>query len=1096
MPIPWRLRFRRYRLHICLFFTALLLFLPKISPLSQPSDFQTPLPVPPVVHHHLRQEEDQTQYLQTQNEQAKPPLPKLPSLPKINSNDQDSNSKNKFVIRPYMHKVPRALPGTQVPDYSDFINIDILGSGSDTTRLNVGASVNRLPPASNLPRKEKFPVSNPYQLPSGSHSNIPSIQAASFYTPTSAQEAERSQRLQTIRNAFLTSWNLYKAHAWGADEIRPVSQLAINPFTAWGASIVDSLDTLQIMGLNSQFREAVNYVDSVDFDTTFRNSIPMFETVIRYLGGLIAGYDMSGQSEPVLLAKAIQLGDNLIGAFDTANRMPRLHFKWQDSDWKYHELSGATSSIAEIGSMSLEFTRLAQLTGNSSYFDAIHRVSVALSQTAKTLRKQYLFPGTVDSSGCLVVPINNEQLPSTDYGDENEAEAAETSASIAASGSATQTPTSSSSTNSGNPPSISTDTASSETPSPTPSTANSSTSSPGSNSVISPSPSNSISTTTYVPSPIVATTTYTPPASKPQTFVQPNPTPNSHNPGPGSTSFYTTIKLGAPSSSPVVIYDTYLSSIVYFTISTDRNGVKVTHTSGSTFTKLIPRTTQYIVMQNNNDNGAAEQLPTPVVYNSPTSKPSPTPSNGFNSVVIQPGHNVIVKQPQDKVAAHDQAAILDSDKVQDAEKLEYLEKSNAGKLRHADYQPKDFMMDEAVEEEIGLAKRAILMPPKEKEMYPDDTFAHKPDNENHLDTLEKRQSSGNVRNIVSLFGGGQSLITGCQSRGIYADDSSTGSHLGIGGGTDSTYEYYVKEYALLNGGSSLYKDLYENTIDAATQNFMFKPMVSGDPDIVFMGGLQYQGNNFWKYDNSMSHLTCFVGGMYALGSKVFNRPGDLDHARRLTDGCVWAYNITATGVMPEYFSVRRCPSAPLSGGSTPSCHFDPSTADQVSQRENQNLLAKLNAQGISTGGSDASTQVVSGSSSSGAYNKPDSFLSISPGYALRPEALESVFYMYRITGEREWQEKGWNMVSSILQLSGIADSSGNIVGYSSVSDVTDNRRQGVRGTTASSLFVDNCESYWYAETLKYAYLIFADTNVASLDTYVFNTEGHPFKRPN
>lgn len=61
----------------------------------------------------------------------------------------------------------------------------------------------------------------------------------------------------------------------------------------------------------------------------------------------------------------------------------------------------------------------------------------------------------------------------------------------------------------------------------------------------------------------------------------------------------------------------------------------------------------------------------------------------------------------------------------------------------------------------------------------------------------------------------------------------------------------------------------------------------------------------------MSHLTCFVGGMYALGSKVFNRPGDLDHARRLTNGCVWAYNITATGVMPEHFSVRRCPSAPF-----------------------------------------------------------------------------------------------------------------------------------------------------------------------------------------
>lgn len=325
--------------------------------------------------------------------------------------------------------------------------------------------------------------------------------------------------------------------------------------------------------------------------------------------------------------------------------------------------------------------------------------------------------------------------------------------------------------------------------------------------------------------------------------------------------------------------------------------------------------------------------------------------------------------------------------------------------------------------------------------------------------------------------------------------ASNGVHFGIGGGTDSAYEYYVKEYALLNGGNDLYKTLYENTIDASFENFMFRPLVQDDPDILFMGGLVYRGNNFYQYDNSNSHLTCFVGGMVALGSKVFNRPEDLENARKLTNGCVWSYNITASGVMPESFSVRRCPSAPLGGGPTPPCIFNASTADEISLQENQNLLSKLHAQGIDTGSWDASVQVTSDNSNDGAYDKPDSMLQISPEYALRPEALESVFYMYRITGEQEWHDKGWDMVTSILQLTGIGDSTGKVVGYSAVKDVTDNRRQGPGGTTASDLFSDSCESFWYAETLKYAYLLYSDPDVVSLDKYVFNTEAHPFMRP-
>ena len=42
--------------------------------------------------------------------------------------------------------------------------------------------------------------------------------------------------------------------------------------------------------------------------------------------------------------------------------------------------------------------------------------------------------------------------------------------------------------------------------------------------------------------------------------------------------------------------------------------------------------------------------------------------------------------------------------------------------------------------------------------------------------------------------------------------------------------------------------------------------------------------------------------------------------------------------------------------------------------------------------------------------------------------------------------------------------------------------------------LDECESFWMAETLKYFYLIFSEPDLVSLDEWAFNTEAHPLKR--
>lgn len=175
--------------------------------------------------------------------------------------------------------------------------------------------------------KEHFPVTSTIQLPSGSPKPVPKIQAT-FAKESSAERKERESRLATVKEAMSFSWNNYREFAWRKDELSPVTNGSRNPFAGWGATLVDGLDTLYIMGMEEEFEEAVAAVAEIDFTTSFRKDIPLFETVIRYLGGLISAYDLSGLKHEILLNKAVELAEVLMGAFDTPNRMPIVFYYW------------------------------------------------------------------------------------------------------------------------------------------------------------------------------------------------------------------------------------------------------------------------------------------------------------------------------------------------------------------------------------------------------------------------------------------------------------------------------------------------------------------------------------------------------------------------------------------------------------------------------------------------------------------------------------------------------------------------------------------------------------------------------------------------
>ena len=177
---------------------------------------------------------------------------------------------------------------------------------------------------------EHFPVPTDdiIQLPTGTPKIIPQIQHK-FTTESASDKTAREDKREIIKKAFLFSWDGYRSKAWKQDELSPVSGKYRNPFCGWGATLVDTLDTLWMMELKDEFEEAVDAVKEIDFTTSARNDIPLFETVIRYLGGLVAAYDISGGTYKILLDKAVELADVLMGAFDTPNRMPMTFYMWK-----------------------------------------------------------------------------------------------------------------------------------------------------------------------------------------------------------------------------------------------------------------------------------------------------------------------------------------------------------------------------------------------------------------------------------------------------------------------------------------------------------------------------------------------------------------------------------------------------------------------------------------------------------------------------------------------------------------------------------------------------------------------------------------------
>ncbi|KAL6693833.1 glycoside hydrolase family 47 protein [Trichoderma pleuroticola] len=529
-----------------------------------------------------------------------------------------------------------------------------------------------------------YPPKSIRPLPTTAPVKYPRIQT-SFARESPDARKTRQHRQLAVKDVFAKCWASYKEHAWTADELAPVSGGKKNPFGGWAATLVDSLDTLWIMGMKPEFDAAVAAAHAIDFTKTALDEVNVFETNIRYLGGFLSAYDLSGDAR--LLDKAVEVGEMLYKAFDTPNRMPITRWDIHAAMAGKKQEAAPGVLVAEIGSLSMEFTRLSLVTRDPKWFDAVQRIMDGMAAQQKSTALPGLWP--------LVVSAQGE------------------------------------------------------------------------------------------------------------------------------------------------IYD-----------------------KGDAFT--------------------------------------------------------------------------------------------------------------------------------------------------------------------------------------------------MGAMADSVYEYLPKMSALTGGQLPMYQDMYEHAATTATKHNLFRPMTPNNDDILISGSVKADKGAV-SLDPQGQHLVCFLGGLMALGGKMFNRPQDVSAATKLVDGCVWTYKALPHGIMPETFHMLPCPSAAA-------CQWD----EAAWKKE---VLRRASDPGSSTADDIIKRDRL-----------PQGFTAIPDRrYILRPEAIESVFVLYRATGRPDLVESAWDMFAAINATTSTA------LANSAVWDVTLPRDQLPDPA-------DSMESFWLGETLKYFYLVFSEPNTIDLDEYVFNTEAHPFKR--
>ena len=258
----------------------------------------------------------------------------------------------------------------------------------------------------------------------------------------------------------------------------------------------------------------------------------------------------------------------------------------------------------------------------------------------------------------------------------------------------------------------------------------------------------------------------------------------------------------------------------------------------------------------------------------------------------------------------------------------------------------------------------------------------------------------------------------------------------LGSRGDSYYEYLIKQYLQTNKQESIYKDMWDQALKGVKDH-----LVTYTEHSQFTIIAERPQGLYSPLKPKMDHLVCFMPGAIALGATgglseaearklstwTKKNEDDMQLARELMHTCWGMYKFMATGLSAEitYFQVAS-PPPPISAPHEAPMEFDPDPDAEwrkdftVNANDNHNLQ--------------------------------------------RPETVESLFYMWRITGDVRYREWGWEMFKSFTNYTAVKDGGG----------FTSLRNANVIPPRVK----DNMESFW---------LVSCDRDRRSLTTWMLTT---------
>lgn len=181
----------------------------------------------------------------------------------------------------------------------------------------------------------------------------------------------KAEQAAKVVSATQHAWQGYMKYAKGFDALKPISNQGENWYqTSLQMTPIDAFDTFTLMGLTTEADEAKTLIfNNLNFDIDMQ--VQLFEINIRLLGGLLSAYELDGDKRFLTLAE--DLCKRLLPAFKTKTGMPYRYV-----NLKTGALRDSLNNPAEIGTCLLEFCKLTQLTGDSTYYKVAKNAVMAI----------------------------------------------------------------------------------------------------------------------------------------------------------------------------------------------------------------------------------------------------------------------------------------------------------------------------------------------------------------------------------------------------------------------------------------------------------------------------------------------------------------------------------------------------------------------------------------------------------------------------------------------------------------------------------------------------------------------------------------------